>query len=61
VQDYDVYIHSNSVMANNPESNLMYQMGKGNQLLMPLAESNGQKIHCRQRLGGLLKFYTRAA
>jgi hypothetical protein len=26
VQDYDVYIHSNSIMANNVESNLMYQV-----------------------------------
>lgn len=26
VQNYDVYIHANSIMANNPESNLMYQV-----------------------------------
>ena len=26
VQDYDVYIHSNAIMANNVESNLMYQV-----------------------------------
>ena len=26
MQNYDVYIHANSVMANNPESNLMYQV-----------------------------------
>jgi TRAP-type uncharacterized transport system substrate-binding protein len=26
VPDYDVYIYSNAVMANNPESNLMYQL-----------------------------------
>ena len=25
-QNYDVYIHANSIMANNPESNLMYQV-----------------------------------
>jgi len=35
--------------------------GKDNKLLTPLAMSNGQKIHCHQRLGGLLKFYARAA
>ena len=35
--------------------------GKGNQLLTPRALSKGQKIHCHQRLGGLLKFYARAA
>jgi putative transposase len=35
--------------------------GKGNQLLTPLGEQKGQKIHCDQRLGGLLKFYARAA
>ena len=35
--------------------------GKDNQLLTPLVEQNGRKIHCRQRLGGLLKFYARAA
>ena len=31
-QDFDVYIHSNSVMANNPESNLMYQVSQVQQL-----------------------------
>ena len=35
--------------------------GKGNKLLTPLIEQTGRKIHCRQRLGGLLKFYARAA
>jgi putative transposase len=35
--------------------------GKDNQLLTPLVGYNGRKIHCRQRLGGLLKFYARAA
>jgi transposase InsO family protein len=35
--------------------------GKDNRLLTPLAVSKGRKIHCRQRLGGLLKFYARAA
>jgi hypothetical protein len=35
--------------------------GKGNQLLKPQAVSKGRKIHCQQRLGGLLKFYARAA
>jgi hypothetical protein len=35
--------------------------GKGNELLTPLLKQNGQKIHCQQRLGGLLKFYARAA
>jgi hypothetical protein len=30
--------------------------GKGNKLLKPLPEKNGRKIHCHQRLGGLLKF-----
>ena len=35
--------------------------GKDNQLLTPLVEQNGRNIHCRQRLGGLLKFYARAA
>jgi putative transposase len=34
---------------------------KGNQLPTPLAEQKGQKIHCHQRLGGLLKFYARAS
>jgi hypothetical protein len=32
--------------------------GKDNQLLTPLVGHNGRKIH---RLGGLLKFYARAA
>jgi len=35
--------------------------GKDNRLLTPLAVSKGRKIHCHQRLGGLLKFYARAA
>ena len=35
--------------------------GKGNKLLTPLLEKKGRKIHCHQRLGGLLKFYARAA
>jgi Integrase core domain len=35
--------------------------GKGNKLLTPLIEQTGRKIHCHQRLGGLLKFYARAA
>jgi putative transposase len=35
--------------------------GKGNHLLTPRALSKGQKIHCHQQLGGLLKFYARAA
>jgi hypothetical protein len=30
--------------------------GKGNNLLTPLVEHSGRKIHCHQRLGGLLKF-----
>jgi hypothetical protein len=30
-------------------------------LLTPLAVSKGRKIHRHQRLGGLLKFYARAA
>jgi hypothetical protein len=29
--------------------------------LTPLLKQKGQKIHCQQRLGGLLKFYARAA
>jgi hypothetical protein len=35
--------------------------GKGNKLLTPLPEKKGRKIRCQQRLGGLLKFYARAA
>ena len=35
--------------------------GKDNKLLTPLVEQKGRKIHCHQRLGGLLKFYARAA
>ena len=35
--------------------------GKGNKLLTPAAERKGRKIRCHQRLGGLLKFYARAA
>ena len=35
--------------------------GKDNQLLTPLVGQKGRKIHCHQRLGGLLKFYARAA
>jgi hypothetical protein len=35
--------------------------GKDNKLLTPLDEQKGWNIYCRQRLGGLLKFYARAA
>ena len=37
--------------------------GLGNELLTPLpANSNaGGSIHCRERLGGILKYYYRAA
>jgi putative transposase len=39
--------------------------GKGNKLLFPDAgdktKLRGQAVECRQRLGGLLKFYARAA
>jgi putative transposase len=39
--------------------------GKGNRLLFPEASDEskplGQAIECRQRLGGLLKYYVRAA
>jgi hypothetical protein len=35
--------------------------GKGNKRLTPIAPQAGRKIHCRQRLGGLLKFDARAA
>jgi putative transposase len=39
--------------------------GKGNKLLFPDAadktEERGHAVECRQRLGGLLKFYARAA
>jgi hypothetical protein len=35
--------------------------GKCNKLLTPLPQKKGRKIHCHQRLGGLLKFYGRAA
>ena len=39
--------------------------GKGNRLLFPDARQNGhlpnRNIICRQRLGGLLKYYQRAA
>ena len=38
--------------------------GKGNRLLVPLASeghSEGNSIHSRERLGGLLKYYSRAA
>ena len=35
--------------------------GKGNKLLTPPVEHKGLKIHCLHRLGGLLKFYARAA
>ena len=39
--------------------------GKGNKLLFPNAgygtKHRGQAVVCRQRLGGLLKFYGRAA
>jgi putative transposase len=39
--------------------------GKGNKLLFPdagnKAKQRGHTVECRQRLGGLLKFYGRAA
>jgi len=35
--------------------------GKDNQLQTPVAVSKRRKIHCHHRLGGLLKFYVRAA
>ena len=35
--------------------------GKGNKLLTPTVEQKGLSIHCHHRLGGLLKFYARAA
>ena len=39
--------------------------GKGNKLLFPDAagktEQRGHAVECHQRLGGLLKFYARAA
>jgi hypothetical protein len=37
--------------------------GKGNKLLTPRIEPkpHGPAIHCHRRLGGLLKFYARAA
>jgi len=35
--------------------------GKDNKLLTPRDMSKGRKISCHQRLGGLLKFYARAA
>jgi len=39
--------------------------GKGNKLLFPDAlhktEQRGHAVECRQRFGGLLKFYARAA
>jgi len=35
--------------------------GKGNQLLFPGRLGDNGKIECRQRLGGLLKYYARAA
>lgn len=35
--------------------------GKDNKLLTPLVENKGWKIHCHQRLGGLMKLYARAA
>jgi putative transposase len=39
--------------------------GKGNKLLFPDAANKtkprGHAVECRQRLGGLLKFYARAA
>ena len=35
--------------------------GKDNKLLTPLVAQKGRRIQCHQRLGGLLKFYARAA
>src|SRR5215469_3194165 len=39
--------------------------GKGNVLLFPSHEEpqncSGDRVHCRHRLGGLLKYYSRAA
>jgi hypothetical protein len=37
--------------------------GKGNMLLFPAARANtsGRRIKCRARLGGLLRYYSRAA
>jgi hypothetical protein len=35
--------------------------GKGNKLLFPKRNLQGRSIECRQRLGGLLKYYQRAA
>jgi hypothetical protein len=37
--------------------------GKGNMLLFPVARTNtsGRRINCRTRLGGLLRYYSRAA
>jgi putative transposase len=35
--------------------------GKGNKLLFPKRHPQGRSIECRQRLGGLLKYYQRAA
>jgi hypothetical protein len=37
--------------------------GKGDMLLFPAARTNksGRRINCRTRLGGLLRYYSRAA
>jgi hypothetical protein len=37
--------------------------GKGNALLFPTATmtTSGRRISCRERLGGLLRYYSRAA
>jgi hypothetical protein len=43
--------------------NIIYR-GKGNELLRPLASQEGvgtQSIRTRERLGGLLKYYSREA
>ncbi len=42
-----------------------FHQGKGNKLLFPDAadktQQRGRAVECRQRLGGLLKFYAHAA
>lgn len=40
-----------------------YHQGMANELLTPLpANSNtGESVHCRERLGGVLRFYCRKA
>ena len=37
--------------------------GKGNVLLFPIPTTRriGRGVHCRERLGGLLRYYSRAA